>query len=273
MKPCLFFFLVGPLLAIDIHDDNSKRLVDSCCEIFAVAKATKVNLDSNHLSCYQVPYNIFYLDEIYQILRSTPSYGIELLFKALEKNPSIKELGVSSISIGDEGALKIAELLKTNTKLTRLFLNGTRFTEKGIEALAKSLIKNSGLSYLNLAANYNYKDGSSAVSSLAEALCRNLWLEELHLSNFYLKPVDFQVLEEALRMNFTLIGFRHAFCYDEKSQPFIEGISKIISRNQKYIPYRVRWHEIFYCLRIRVSSVPPELINLIKIAYFQSVIQ
>jgi hypothetical protein len=81
--------------------------------------------------------------------------GLRPLVKLLSVNHSVlQKLHLGSNRISDEGALLLAEMLKTNTILTVLWLDSNRISNEGVHALANALIHhNKTLQELSLKKN------------------------------------------------------------------------------------------------------------------------
>ncbi|AIK96314.1 SEL1-like repeat protein [Candidatus Odyssella acanthamoebae] len=98
--------------------------------------------------------------------RLEPEELIYLLQK-LKHNKSIQYFKVTDIEIGDRGFNLLAEILRVNTTLTSLLLEGTSASNMGIKVLVNALEQNGTLTELSLAGN---KKVGSAIGALAKAL-------------------------------------------------------------------------------------------------------
>lgn len=75
----------------------------------------------------------------------------------LRTNSSLTSLDLSTLNIGDDGAVPLALGLKANTTLTTLNLSSNNLWEKGITAIAMALRENTTLRTLHIAYN-NFDD-------------------------------------------------------------------------------------------------------------------
>lgn len=94
--------------------------------------------------------------------------------EALAQNTSLVFLNINEINgFGDEGAVALAEALKTNKHLQECYVGSTAITDEGAIALAEALKVNSTLLVLNIACN---PIGDAGALAMAEALKVNTTL-------------------------------------------------------------------------------------------------
>ena len=97
-------------------------------------------------------------------------HEIEKIFEASKSNPnsSLKKIDLSWNSIGDYGALVIAEFLKTNPPLEELVLIGCGIEDKGIIALSEALKVNTSLNFLDMRENQISDTGKGKLADAME---------------------------------------------------------------------------------------------------------
>jgi len=85
-----------------------------------------------------------------------------------------KSLDLSNNSIGNEGAIDLAEMLKVNKSLTRLDLSNNSIGDDGAIALAKMLKVNTSLEWLILSNNSIGDKGAKALAKTLKEVNRSL---------------------------------------------------------------------------------------------------
>jgi Leucine Rich repeat len=113
----------------------------------------------------------------------------------------LESLDVSRNSIEDEGGIRLAFGLGTNTKLKALILSETRITKATCDFLASSLVLNRSLERLIIAGN---KVDDQGCLGLAEALKANNTLKSLNLYGNQIGNVGAVALSRALEVNSSL---------------------------------------------------------------------
>ena len=78
---------------------------------------------------------------------------VSLLAAAIGNNKSLREVGLRSCNIDDEGARHLASMLEKNTSLDMLYLRDNQITDDGLKHLAIPLEKNTSLKTLWLSDN------------------------------------------------------------------------------------------------------------------------
>jgi len=113
--------------------------------------------------------------------------GVQSLSNALSINRStLKKLDLSQNDVTDEGARHLAQMLKTNKKLTHLTLSNNKIGDEGVQLLADALRnRNTTLQSLSFTENKLLSDAS--VASLVNMLRHNqslkrLWVDDCNLS-------------------------------------------------------------------------------------------
>mmetsp|Transcript_43948 Transcript_43948/g.92481 ORF Transcript_43948/g.92481 Transcript_43948/m.92481 type:complete len:292 (+) Transcript_43948:79-954(+) len=119
--------------------------------------------------------------------RNLGSEGVNSLTQALQSNTNLTELDLSSNSIGSEGARLIASLLLHQLKT--MIANG------------KSSEANGGIKTLLLADNHL---GDAGLRAMAEALEKNIKLENLWIDENSISAKGLAILANALRENSNL---------------------------------------------------------------------
>lgn len=145
------------------------------------------------------------------------------LVDGLRKNKSITFLNLSKNMVNDDGIVKLAEMLETNTILKSLNLSAMywqgieddvnvegKISNSSLFLLAQSLTVNRTLTHLFLSENKIDNDGAKY---LAEALSKNKGLRVLDLSMNLIGDDGFSALAVMLKQNDTLtklmVGFNN----------------------------------------------------------------
>ncbi|KAL0228977.1 hypothetical protein GEMRC1_013597 [Eukaryota sp. GEM-RC1] len=122
------------------------------------------------------------------------------LFKE-EVYTTVTSINLSDNSIGDVGAIALAEALKVNTSVTSLNLGGNFIGDRGVRALAEMLKVNRKVTNIDLKNNSTGDEGAKA---LAEALKVNDTITNIHLTNNLIGKEGVSALAEALKVNSTV---------------------------------------------------------------------
>eukprot|EP00937_MAST-01D_sp_MAST-1D-sp2_P004366 g4366.t1 len=128
--------------------------------------------------------------------------GAIALAEALKTNTTLQQLCLNNTSVGDGGAIALGEALKTNTTLQGLSLSYTSVGDGGATALGEALKTNTTLQKLGL--NHTSVGDGGAIA-LAEALKTNTTLQKLWLYNTSVGDGGATALAEALKTNTTLL--------------------------------------------------------------------
>ncbi|RNA15578.1 leucine rich repeat [Brachionus plicatilis] len=165
--------------------------------------------------------------------------GVEILMEALSANKTLKNLylsangisplGLKSIKnhwtghletlflganrIGDDGAKIVADILKTDSKLSRLNMTSSRIGPEGMKYLAQSMQSNSSLLLLDLGymkasmdvgelGNFIQDEGAEY---LAEMVRKNKSLLSLNVNNNHMTRIGIMKIRDAVRDNDSLI--------------------------------------------------------------------
>ncbi len=107
----------------------------------------------------------------------------------------IRKLCLSWCHLGNEGALVIAEMLKSNSTLLVINLKGNAIEDDGALAIAEVLKLNSTLQKIDLKYNWIRVKGGLAI---AEAMEFNSSLEEIFLMSNRIGKENFQLIKRAL---------------------------------------------------------------------------
>ena len=101
--------------------------------------------------------------------------GVQHLVKGIMRNKKCKLtiLDLSVNSLTDEGADAITPMLRTNTQLAKLCINGNKLTHKGASAIFDALSDSEESSALQeLQCGFNPAIGDGAMAALARMLVR-----------------------------------------------------------------------------------------------------
>jgi Ran GTPase-activating protein (RanGAP) involved in mRNA processing and transport len=123
---------------------------------------------------------------------------VKTIALALAQNAVSISLRLSSKSLGDFGAVKLAKALGKNASLPNLDLGDNDIGNVGIEALGQALKQNNTLIWLNLSGN---SIGPSGLRSIADALMLNRSLRSLLLSRCSVDDEGAVILADVLRCN------------------------------------------------------------------------
>ena len=123
-------------------------------------------------------------------------YGSGVLSDALEKNHTLKHLGLSNNNIDDIGAVALAEALRKNNSLEYLYLFDNEIGSGGAIALAQALKVNKTLKGLELSGNNKIRNIGALF--LLEVLRESTSLRWIRLEN---KTLSSTTLDELNSIN------------------------------------------------------------------------
>lgn len=168
--------------------------------------------------------------------------GMKIIIKINGWRNKITVFNIWYNNIGDNGAFKLAEALKTNKILTYIDLNNNNIGSKGPNALTKLLKTNSTLTTLEFIAN---NIGDDKAIALAEALKNNSTLVTLELRYNKINVEDTKALSNALK-NSTLTKLLLDFNMFVSTNK--EDIKELISNHRKhiYIPNKTLEIDLFW---------------------------
>ncbi len=121
------------------------------------------------------------------------------LMNGLQRNLTLTHLDITANPIGDEGAVMIADMLRTNSCLQKLEIRKCRITG-GAAAIFDALVENRHLTYLDV--SYNWVD--SAGDALSALIQQNTPLQSLILQICSLSSATVSNLASSLQHNSTL---------------------------------------------------------------------
>lgn len=143
--------------------------------------------------------------------------GAQRLCTALQHNSTVLELNISHNNIGDVGAQALGELLKINSILKMLSLNKNEFTDVAGIALANALMINKSISKLRM-------NGDIPVQSFRDGKTK-----QLDLSSKGYKDIDALIIASILGRNKTLLKLK---LDDNKiGDGGMKALSEAITRN------------------------------------------
>jgi len=119
----------------------------------------------------------------------------------LQLPAQLAELTIEDCDLDAACAATLREALRTNTRLTTLYLGGNNIVDAGAAALGDALRTNATLTALNLGGN---DIGDAGAVALGEALCSNATLTALGLTFNGIGAAGAASLGDALRTNATL---------------------------------------------------------------------
>lgn len=103
--------------------------------------------------------------------------GAAAIAEALKSNTAVEKLWLNNNTIGDSGAAALAEALESNTALRWLFLQTNTIGDSGAAAIAESLKSNTALTMLYLNGNNIGNNGAASLKN------NTAWLFKLYLSS------------------------------------------------------------------------------------------
>lgn len=122
---------------------------------------------------------------------------VKEICNALESNTTITSLSFNKY-LEDEGTTIIAELLKKNSTLLKVYLGKSGIKDKGAIAIAAALEKNSTLTFIDISHNLIKKEGAVAI---AAALKKNATLAHIDLSCNDIGYKGTKAIKKALKIN------------------------------------------------------------------------
>lgn len=135
--------------------------------------------------------------ELYKI--ACRRYGVEVNEKirsALKKG--LKEVSIGMDYIGDNGAKALADVLKVNHLITRLYLSDNQIGKEGAKALAEALKVNKKITDFEL--NFN-AIGNEGGKAFAEALKINPRITTIDLTDDWIGMGGIKAIAEVLKEN------------------------------------------------------------------------
>ncbi|KJE95543.1 hypothetical protein CAOG_009935 [Capsaspora owczarzaki ATCC 30864] len=126
--------------------------------------------------------------------------GAQAIAEGLKGNPNVEKLFLGWNQIGDAGARAIAETLKLNMTLTNLYLTENQIGDAGALAIAETLRVNTTVTDLGLWQN---QIGDAGAQAIAETLKVNKTLIKIEQGN-QIGDAGAQAIAEALKVNTTL---------------------------------------------------------------------
>lgn len=133
----------------------------------------------------------------------------------------------------DESGMVFAKMLKTNTTLRKLELEGNLLGPKSATEFGKALTKNNTLKYLDLESNQLTLDGQEfrGIYDLVEFLDFNTSLISLNLANNQMDEECGRMFREKMETNHTLIDFD--FSMNNFSMQDSRAIQDCLMRNKR----------------------------------------
>lgn len=106
--------------------------------------------------------------------------GAQVLAEILKTNTSLTKLELSENKIGDNGSKEFAEVLKVNTALTSLHIVNNKISDEGVIVMVEALKVNASLTGLFIY-NIYHKKGYEVYVPILEALKSNFSLTQLFI--------------------------------------------------------------------------------------------
>ena len=151
----------------------------------------------------------------------------------MKKNTPLRSLIIIS-KVGDSGAEALANGLKENRHLRKLFMLSSKIKAIGFEKISQALEHNTALKELLLPLNYPGERGTAAIAKLLKV---NKTITKLDLSNAQLYSKGAKILAEALKENRTLKDLDLSANYmgqtkhswDPSARPDLSGIRALLA--------------------------------------------
>jgi hypothetical protein len=115
---------------------------------------------------------------------STTPAALKAVIKLLEGHPSLTEIDLFNLNLGDAGAKQVAQVFDSNATLQTVTLDRNQITGDGGEALIRALASNVGIRSLSLAHNpigRGRGDGHGPIYELSGTMMLNNSLQILDL--------------------------------------------------------------------------------------------
>ena len=169
-----------------------------CISQALITNSSLVELDLSYCKLVISEENCSVISEM--LLRNKTLEVLILSFYNTDSGPSFADLGQQNTS--DIGVLYIAEGLQKNTSLKRLGILLSGITFVGVKYLSNMLLVNNSLTSLDI--SLNPAIGDEGVSYLAESLNENKTLETLDIGSCNITDTGAASLTDALRTNNSL---------------------------------------------------------------------
>ena len=166
---------------------------------------TRLHLDNNNIGSEgaRVFANALKANDSLKVLFLNAENSGALMADTLKVNKSITKLFLFNDNVGDEGAIQLAEALKVNKSLTTLGLVRNNIGVVGATSLAAALKINTSLKELHL--NHNHI-GDMGATALLDALAVNRSLSNVSLYNTNISDSLLRQISQILRQNSQLIA-------------------------------------------------------------------
>uniref|UniRef100_A0A7S1I5M7 Uncharacterized protein n=1 Tax=Eutreptiella gymnastica TaxID=73025 RepID=A0A7S1I5M7_9EUGL len=176
--------------------------------------------------------------------------GVIPLFRALREDQALTTLNLAKTSVGNEGALILAETLAVNKTLTHLDLTDNGISEEGAVGLCQALLPNMGVRFLSLSANKIRDEGACA---LAQTLENNNTLTQLELATTRISDRGTVALGVALAMNsgITCLKMNNNHISDAAGKAFAE----LIEKNTKALTIALKGNQVSHSTLLQVKKV------------------
>jgi len=145
--------------------------------------------------------------------------GAIALAEALKSNRTITNVNLGWNSIGIKGAIALAEALKVNKTIKEINLWHNSIGDEGALALAEALKANNTIEKINLGANSIGDEGATAIARALEA---NKTIKEIILSVNAIRNIGARALAKALEVNETITNI----ALEDYRQPFIAALNR-----------------------------------------------
>ena len=126
--------------------------------------------------------------------------GAIKIAEAIKVNKTVQKLWISFNNISDDGAAAISDALKSNNLLQILKMSYNKITSEGAKVIAEAIKVNKTLQELDISGNNISDDGAAAIS---DALKNNNSLQMLSMSN-KITSEGAKLIAEAIKVNETL---------------------------------------------------------------------
>ena len=189
--------------------------------------------------------------------------GAVNISKVLRVNKTVKYLDISDNPVGDDGISAISDGLHDNTTLIQLVACSCEFHSKGAESIAKMLLTNKTLKYLDISGNHIEDDGITVVACSIQA---NTALCELELHDCKFHSKGLENVNKMLMINKSLKTLSIPYYYDDDDAPLIAVVETFLKTNCKLSQLNVSGneHKIKHCISQAKDMTDTEFTNFTK---------
>lgn len=234
------YFIMNNKFLYYLNLSNNSLYTEGTVAIYLALKYNKtlVELNISYNDCY----NFDYIEMTRENERQMKKYN-RIKYNSLDKFNYFNYLEIlklDGLNIVLEGAIALANMLKTNNTITEIHLAGNYIPNDGIIALAEALMVNNTVVTFNMNNNGNLQ--YSGATKISEMLKVNTCLTFLYMKKSGLDEDDFEIILDGLEFNRTI---KELNLYDLMFYSYYHDISilnerhgMLLTRN-KYTNYKI----------------------------------